>query len=142
MKRLFVTRARYERDVVILVRTINRLIRDLEAAGAGLEPSLRLIPGGRDGASRCSSPVFHLAPGGAAWNTRTERRTEHPGSRGGRDDANRAGGCRGRPQENTPASVISDLPRQDRAIRDDSNPRKPRGFGRAQASALPRDGAS
>jgi hypothetical protein len=56
----FVTRARYERDVVILVRTINRLIRDLEAAGAGLEPSLRLIPGGRG----YTPGITHPEPGG------------------------------------------------------------------------------
>jgi hypothetical protein len=48
MKRLFVTRARYEHDVTILVRTIVRLADALEAAGAGLEPQLRLIPGGQD----------------------------------------------------------------------------------------------
>jgi hypothetical protein len=48
MKRLFVTRARYEHDVALMARTILRLTRDLEAAGAGLEPQLRLIRGGQD----------------------------------------------------------------------------------------------
>jgi hypothetical protein len=36
-----------QHDQVLMVRTILRLTRALEAAGAGLEPSLRLIPGGR-----------------------------------------------------------------------------------------------